>query len=135
MNKAMLIGNLGQDPEVRYMPDGKAVTNVSIATSKRWKDKTSGEQKEATEWHRVVFFGKQAEIIGEHCFKGSKLYVEGELRTRTWDKEGVKQYSTEIVGREFEFVGDKPAEHKPSNQERSKPAQQPPEDFDDDIDF
>lgn len=97
LNKATIIGHLGKDPETRYLPSGDAVANFSVATSERWKDKTSGEDKEATEWHRVNAFGKLAEIAGEYLKKGSQVYVEGQLRTRKWtDKDGVERYSTEI---------------------------------------
>ncbi len=98
VNKVILIGNLGQDPEVRYMPNGNAVTNVTIATSESWKDRESGQQQERTEWHRVVFFGKLAEIAGQYLRKGSKVYVEGALRTRKWQgQDGQDRYTTEIV--------------------------------------
>ncbi len=98
VNKVILIGNLGQDPEVRYMPNGNAVTNVTIATSDSWKDRDTGQQQERTEWHRVVFFGKLAEIAGQYLRKGSKVYVEGALRTRKWqDQSGQDRYTTEIV--------------------------------------
>ena len=88
INKVILVGNLGRDPETRYLPSGGAVTNVSLATSRSWKDRDSGEQKEKTEWHRIVFFNRLAEIAGEYLKRGSKVYVEGELRTREWEKEG-----------------------------------------------
>jgi single-strand DNA-binding protein len=98
INKVILIGNLGQDPDVKFMPSGDAVANVSIATSETWKDKNTGEKQERTEWHRVVFFGKLAEIVQKYVKKGSKIYVEGKLRTRKWqDKEGNDRYSTEVV--------------------------------------
>ncbi|HYN78191.1 MAG TPA: single-stranded DNA-binding protein [Lamprocystis sp. (in: g-proteobacteria)] len=98
VNKVILIGNLGNEPDVRYMPSGDAVANVSIATSESWKDKNTGETQERTEWHRVVFFGKIAEIVKQYLHKGSKIYVEGKLRTRKWqDKEGVERYSTEVI--------------------------------------
>jgi single-strand DNA-binding protein len=98
VNKVILIGNLGNEPDVRYMPSGDAVANVSLATSETWKDKATGEPRELTEWHRVVFFGKLAEIVKQYLHKGSKIYVEGKLRTRKWqDKEGQDRYSTEIV--------------------------------------
>jgi single-strand DNA-binding protein len=98
VNKVILIGNLGQDPEVRYMPNGNAVANVSLATSETWKDKNSGEQQERTEWHRVVFFGKLAEIVGQYLRKGSKVYVEGRLQTRKWQgQDGQDRYTTEVV--------------------------------------
>jgi single-strand DNA-binding protein len=104
INKVILVGNLGRDPETRYMPSGGAVTNVSIATSKGWKDKDSGEQKERTEWHRIVFFNKLAEIAGEYLKRGSKVYIEGELRTRDWAKDGQKHYTTEVVASEMQML-------------------------------
>jgi single-strand DNA-binding protein len=104
INKVILVGNLGRDPETRYMPSGGAVTNVSIATSKGWKDRDSGEQKERTEWHRIVFFNRLAEIAGEYLKRGSKVYIEGELRTRDWDKDGQKHYTTEIVANEMQML-------------------------------
>jgi len=104
INKVILVGNLGNDPETRFMPNGNAVTNVSVATSESWKDKQTGQQQERTEWHRVVFFNRLAEIAGEYLKKGSKIYVEGSLRTRQWDKEGQKHYSTEIVGSEMQML-------------------------------
>lgn len=98
VNKVILIGHLGQDPEVRYMPNGGAVTNITLATSESWRDKQSGEAKELTEWHRVIFFGKLAEIAGEYLRKGSQVYVEGQLKTRKWqDKTGQDRYTTEVV--------------------------------------
>jgi single-strand DNA-binding protein len=105
VNKVILIGNLGRDPETRYMPDGGAVTNVSIATTENWKDK-NGEKQEKTEWHRVAFFGKLAEIAGEYLKKGSQVYVEGRLQTRKWqDKDGQDKYSTEIVADRMQMLG------------------------------
>ena len=105
VNKVILIGNLGADPETRYLPSGDAVTNIRIATSEKWKDK-SGEQQEHTEWHRVAFFGKTAEIAGEYLKKGSPVYVEGRIRTRKWqDKEGQERYSTEIVADRMQLLG------------------------------
>ena len=106
INKVIIVGNCGQDPETRYTPSGGAVTNVSIATSEAWKDKSSGQQQERTEWHRVVFFNKLAEIAGEYLKRGSKVYVEGALRTRKWqDKEsGQDRYSTEIVANEMQML-------------------------------
>ena len=97
VNKVILIGNLGADPEVRYMPNGNAVANITLATSESWKDKNTGQQQERTEWHRVCFFGKIAEIVGQYLRKGSKIYVEGRLQTREWEKDGVKRYTTEII--------------------------------------
>lgn len=98
VNKVILVGNLGQDPEIRYMPNGGAVANLTLATSESWRDKQTGEQKEITEWHRVVIFGKLAEIAGEYLKKGSQIYIEGQLKTRKWDdQQGVTRYTTEIV--------------------------------------
>ncbi|KAF0664345.1 single-stranded DNA-binding protein, partial [Salmonella enterica subsp. enterica serovar Worthington str. BCH-4719] len=98
VNKVILVGNLGQDPEVRYIPNGSAVATLSLATSESWRDKQSGEQKEVTEWHRVVIFGKLAEIAGEYLRKGSQVYIEGQLRTRKWtDQAGQEKYTTEVV--------------------------------------
>jgi len=106
INKVILVGNLGQDPEVKYMPSGGAVTNISIATTDTWKDKSTGEKKENTEWHRVVFFNRLAEIVGEYLRKGSQVYIEGNLRTRKWqDQNGVDKYTTEIVAREMQMLG------------------------------
>ena len=105
VNKVILVGNLGRDPETRYMPDGGAVTNVSIATTESWKDKGSGEKQEKTEWHRVAFFGKLAEIAGEYLKKGSQIYVEGRLQTREWEKDGVKRYTTEIIANSMQMLG------------------------------
>jgi single-strand DNA-binding protein len=106
VNKVILIGNLGRDPETRYMPDGGAITNITIATSHQWKDKATGDKKEETEWHKVAFFGRLAEIAGEYLKKGSPVYVEGRLRTRKWqDKEGADRYSTEIVADVMQMLG------------------------------
>ncbi|MDD5177115.1 MAG: single-stranded DNA-binding protein [Sterolibacterium sp.] len=106
VNKVILIGNLGKDPDVRYMPSGEAVTNITLATTETWKDKSSGDKKEATEWHRVVFFRKLAEIAGQYLKKGSQVYVEGSLKTRKWtDKEGQERYTTEIVANEMRMLG------------------------------
>ena len=105
MNKVILVGNLGQEPETRYLPSGGAVTNVSIATSETWKDKNSGQMQERTEWHRVVFFNRLAEIAGEYLKKGTKVYVEGSLRTRKWqDQSGNDRYTTEIVANEMQML-------------------------------
>lgn len=97
VNKVILIGNLGGDPDTRYMPNGNAVCNITLATSDSWRDKNTGQMQERTEWHRVVFFGKLAEIAGQYLRKGSKVYIEGRLQTREWEKDGVKRYTTEIV--------------------------------------
>ena len=144
INKVILVGNLGNDPETRYMPSGGAVTNISIATSKAWKDRDSGEQKEKTEWHRVVFFNRLAEIAGEYLKKGSKVYVEGELRTNKYEKDGQTRYSTEIVANEMQMLdsrgggGMEPPSGGGGTQ-ASAPSQDfgppPVEDFDDDIPF
>jgi single-strand DNA-binding protein len=105
INKVILVGNLGQDPDERAMPNGNAVTNISVATSNAWKDKDSGEQKERTEWHRVVFFNRLAEVAGEYLKKGEKVYIEGELRTKEWEKEGQKHFTTEIIASEMQMLG------------------------------
>ncbi len=106
VNKVIIVGNLGRDPEVRYMPDGAALANASVATTHRWKDKASGEQKEETEWHRVSFRGRLAEIAGEYLKKGSPVYVEGRLRTRKWtDKEGQEKFTTEIIADQMQLLG------------------------------
>ncbi len=106
INKVILVGNLGNDPETRYMPNGNAVTNITIATSDSWKDKQSGEQQERTEWHRVVFFNRLAEIAGEYLRKGSQVYVEGRLQTKKWqDNNGNDRYTTEIVASEMQMLG------------------------------
>ncbi|MGO1246374.1 MAG: single-stranded DNA-binding protein [Oceanisphaera sp.] len=112
INKVILIGHLGQDPEVRYMPNGNAVANITLATSETWRDKQSGEQRERTEWHRVVFFGKLAEIVGEYQRKGSQIYIEGRLQTRKWqDQSGQDKYTTEVVvdmGGTMQMLGGRP---------------------------
>jgi len=106
INKVILVGNLGADPETRAMPSGSSVTNLRIATSESWKDRQTGEQQERTEWHRVAIFGKLAEIAGEYLRKGSQVYIEGSLRTRKWtDKQGAERYSTEIVANEMQMLG------------------------------
>ena len=106
VNKVIIVGNLGRDPETRYMPSGDAMTNIAVATTDKWKDKATGEQKEATEWHRVAFFGKLAEIAGQYLKKGSQVYIEGKLRTRKWtDKDGIEKYSTEIIADTMQMLG------------------------------
>jgi single-strand DNA-binding protein len=106
VNKVILVGHLGKDPEVRYSPNGQAVANVTLATSESWKDKATGEKQERTEWHRVVFFSRLAEIAGEYLKKGAQIYVEGRLQTRKWqDKEGKDRYTTEIVANEMQMLG------------------------------
>ncbi len=148
VNKAILIGNLGNDPDMRYTAGGAAVANISIATAESWRDKESGEQQERTEWHRVVFFGRLAEIVGEYLRKGSQVYVEGRIQTRKWqDKEGQDRYTTEIVGNELQMLGGKsggsanyepaqqPQQSAPAPQAAASPAPAPADDFDDDIPF
>jgi single-strand DNA-binding protein len=106
VNKVILVGNLGADPETRYMPNGDAVANIRLATTESWKDKASGEKKEITEWHRVVFYRKLAEIVGQYLKKGSAVYIEGRIRTRKWqDKEGQERYTTEIEANEMQMLG------------------------------
>lgn len=107
LNQVNLIGRLGQDPEVKYLPNGDAVCNLSLATSERWKDKATGEQKEKTEWHRVVMFGKLAEIAGQYLKKGALVYFQGKLETRQWEKDGEKRYTTEIRANEMKMLGSK----------------------------
>lgn len=121
VNKVILVGNLGRDPETRYMPDGAAITNASIATSYQWTDKASGEKKEETEWHRVVFRARLAEIAGEYLKKGSQVYVEGRLRTRKWqDKDGQDRYTTEIVADTMKMLGSRSGAGEP----RTEPARE-----------
>jgi single-strand DNA-binding protein len=108
VNKVILVGNLGKDPETRYMPSGSAVTNLTLATSESWKDKQTGDQQERTEWHKIAMFGRLAEIAAEYLRKGSQVYIEGKLRTRKWqDKEGKDRYTTEIVADEMQMLGSK----------------------------
>lgn len=165
LNKVTLIGNLGADPEVRYMPSGGAVTNITVATTFRWKDKQSGERRDSTEWHRVVFFNRLAEIVGEYLKKGSQVYIEGRLQTRKWQgKDGQDRYTTEIVASEMNMLGSRSGgtanfnsnqnqagsnQQNSSAQQQSAPQQSAPqqsaqqespppasfEDFDDDIPF
>jgi len=157
VNKVILVGNLGQDPEIRYMPNGGAVANMTLATSESWRDKATGEQKEKTEWHRVVLFGKLAEVAGEYLKKGSQVYIEGALQTRKWtDQAGVEKYTTEVVvnvGGTMQMLGGRtgggaPQQPQGGNQfsggQQARPAAQnnapaqnnePPMDFDDDIPF
>ncbi len=104
LNKVLIIGNLGNDPDTKFLPSGDAVTNLSIATTDRWKDKQTGEAKERTEWHRVSFFGRRAEVIAEFFHKGDPIYVEGSLQTRKYEKDGVTHYATDIKGRDFQFL-------------------------------
>ena len=150
INKVILIGNLGKDPEVRYTPDNSAITNITLATTHTWKDKQSGDKKEETEWHRVAFFGRLAEIAGEYLKKGSPVYVEGRLRTRKWqDKEGKDRYTTEIVADTMQMLGSRSGMGGGDNAERGERSAPPAatggapavksgarfDDFEDDIPF
>ncbi|MEJ2360742.1 MAG: single-stranded DNA-binding protein [Gammaproteobacteria bacterium] len=142
VNKVILIGNLGRDPEVRYMPNGQAVANVAIATSESWKDKNTGEQQERTEWHRVVFFRRLAEIAGEYLKKGSKVYIEGKLQTRKWqDNQGQDRYTTEIVANEMQMLDSRGGSNNnyssaPADMDMgNEPQMAAAGDFDDDIPF
>ncbi|MBC3948313.1 single-stranded DNA-binding protein [Pseudomonas folii] len=160
INKVILVGTCGQDPEVRYLPNGNAVTNLSLATSEQWTDKQTGQKVEKTEWHRVSLFGKVAEIAGEYLRKGSQVYIEGKLSTREWEKDGIKRYTTEIIvdmQGTMQLLGGKPQEGAPQGQrsqqqpqqsrsqsrpqQQSRPAQQQTpsaadfDSFDDDIPF
>ncbi|KPX92758.1 single-stranded DNA-binding protein [Pseudomonas meliae] len=158
VNKVILVGTCGQDPEVRYLPNGNAVTNLSLATSEQWTDKQTGQKVEKTEWHRVSMFGKVAEIAGEYLRKGSQVYIEGKLQTREWEKDGIKRYTTEIVvdmQGTMQLLGGRPqgqqqgsdqnsqatsqqAPRQSSPRQSQQPAPQPAADFDsfdDDIPF
>ena len=149
INKVILIGNLGKDPEVKYMPSGDAVANVTLATSETWNDKSSGERKEKTEWHRVVFFGKLAEVVGQYLKKGSKIYVEGQLQTRKWQgQDGQDRYTTEVVVKGFngtmQMLDSRGGEGGFAPAQQAAPAQRAPQQaapamvddgFDDDIPF
>ena len=150
VNRVILIGNLGKDPETRYAPSGDAVTNIVVATTETWKDKASGEKREATEWHRVVFFGKLAEIAGQYLKKGSQVYLEGKLKTRKWqDKDGQDRFTTEINADEMKMLGSKGDGQQQEGQRPQQTQQRPPantrrqpqgqaggfSDFDDDIPF
>ena len=122
VNKVILVGNLGRDPETRYNPEGGAITNISIATTDTWKDKASGEKQERTEWHRVVFFSRLAEIAGEYLKKGSQVYVEGSLRTRKWqDKEGKERTTTEIVAERMQMLGSRQGAGEAGSREAREP--------------
>jgi single-strand DNA-binding protein len=124
VNKVTIVGNLGNDPEVKYMPSGGAVANISVATSESWKDKETGQPQERTEWHRIVFFNRLAEIVGEYLKKGSQVYVEGQLRTRKWqDQSGADKYTTEIVASEMKMLGNK-SDSPPQSRQSAPAAQQ-----------
>ncbi|MEX2365312.1 MAG: single-stranded DNA-binding protein [Pseudohongiellaceae bacterium] len=150
INKVILVGNVGADPETRYMPNGNAVTNINLATSESWKDKNTGQQQERTEWHRITFYQRLAEIVSEYVRKGSKLYVEGRLQTRSWEQDGVKRYATEIIANEMQMLDSRSGSsdnhsrdsYQPpaaeNNQGKNTTGQQAPADidsFDDDIPF
>ncbi|MDC2825683.1 single-stranded DNA-binding protein [Rodentibacter pneumotropicus] len=138
INKVIIVGNLGNDPEMRTMPNGDAVANISVATSESWADKNTGEKRELTEWHRIVFYRRQAEIVGEYLHKGSKVYVEGRLRTRKWqDQNGQDRYTTEIQGDVLQMLDSRPQNQTATPTQSTKPAiqQTPLADFDDDIPF
>ena len=139
INKVILVGNLGADPETRYMPSGGAVTNIRVATSESWKDKNTGDQQERTEWHSVAFFGRLAEIAAEYLRKGSQVYIEGKLRTRKWqDRDGNDRWSTEVIANEMQMLGSRPGGSAPAQSASSSMPEGPPSgggDFDDDIPF
>lgn len=139
VNKVIIVGRLGQDPEIRYMPDGKAVANLSVATSESWKDKQTGQKQEKTEWHRIVIFGKLAEIAGEYLSKRSQAYFEGKLQTRKWqDKNGQDKYTTEVIANTMQMLDTKGGASNNQQQQSQPPAQQPAQgfdDFDEDIPF
>lgn len=143
INKVILVGNLGQDPDTRYMPNGNPVTNITVATTKNWKDRETGENRDRTEWHRVVFFNRLAEIVNEYLRKGSKVYLEGELRTRQWERDGQKHYTTEIVANEMQMLdsrGDMSSNTSapsggPPRRSQNEIEPPPEDDFDDDIPF
>ncbi len=146
VNKVILVGNLGKDPEVRYMPNGNAVANITLATSESWKDKTSGEQQEKTEWHRVVMFRRLGEIAGEYLKKGSQVYIEGKLQTRKWqDNSGNDRYTTEIVANEMQMLGGRGGggggsagfsqDSAPAQSQSAAPQPAAAGEFDDDIPF
>jgi single-strand DNA-binding protein len=143
INKVIILGNLGQDPEVRYTASGSAVTNISIATSEKWKDKNTGQDVIKTEWHKIVFFGKLAEIAGEYLKKGSQVYIEGKLQTRKWqDQQNQDRYSTEIVANEMQMLGSKsdnnqsrPPQAPQQPQTQQQPQNSAPQHFDEDIPF
>ncbi|WP_018953705.1 single-stranded DNA-binding protein [Thioalkalivibrio sulfidiphilus] len=149
VNKVILVGNLGSDPEVKYMPSGGALARVNLATTESWKDKNSGERQERTEWHRVVFFGRLAEIAGEYLKKGSQVYVEGSLRTNKWQgQDGQDRYTTEIIASDMQMLGgrggsggtggfdDAPSQSRQGGSRQEAPARSSmPDDFDDEIPF
>lgn len=134
VNKAIILGHIGQDPEVRYLPSGSAVAKISVATTEQWKDKSSGDRQERTEWHLVTFYGRQAEIVGEYLKKGSQVYVEGSIRTEKWqDKQGQDRYTTRIIGREMQMLGGRGG--APAGHAEPAAAAGGGGDYDDDIPF
>ena len=141
INKVIIVGNLGQDPEIKYTAGGAAVTTLSIATSDSWKDKDSGMDQERTEWHRVVLWRRLAEIAGEYLKKGSKVYIEGQLQTRKWEQEGQTRYTTEIIARDMQFLDSRGSSNNPATQKSSEMNEQSATDVpdsaidDDDIPF
>ena len=154
VNKVILVGNVGNDPETRYLPNGNAVTNLTLATSEQWTDKQTGQKQERTEWHRIALFGKVAEIAGEYARKGSQIYIEGKLQTRKWEKDGIERYTTEIIvdmngalqllggNRQQGEGGQSGQGERQPRQQQSRPAPQPQQQpapdydsFDDDIPF
>ena len=146
VNKVILVGTCGKDPETRYMPSGGAVTSISVATNESWKDKQTGEKQERTEWHNITFFGRLAEIAGEYLKKGSQVYIEGSLRTEKWqDKSGNDRYTTKIIASEMQMLGGRPGggsgDYSQQQQSQPQPANQPApaapvdDSFDDDIPF
>jgi single-strand DNA-binding protein len=149
VNKVILVGNVGADPDCKQLDNGNTVATLTLATSETWKDKSSGEPQEKTEWHRIVFFGRLAEIVEEWVKKGHKLYIEGRLQTRSWEQDGVKRYTTEVVGKEMQMLGQGSQEAREDNQPSTsgqRQQQKPPpagqgaapsnfDNFDDDIPF
>ena len=134
VNKAIIVGNLGNEPDMRYTASGGAIANITVATSETWKDKQSGESKEKTEWHKVTFFGKLAEIVGQYLHKGSKVYIEGRLETNKWqDKEGNDRYTTSIIAKEMQMLDSKQSGSQSGNSAPQKQQNEP--DFEDDIPF
>jgi single-strand DNA-binding protein len=137
INKVIIIGNLGQDPEVHTTAAGATISNISVATSESWNDKQTGDKVEKTEWHRIVFFNRLAEVVAQYLKKGSSVYVEGKLQTRKWEKDGIDRYTTEIVANKLEMLGSKGDNSAPQQQQAPQAVQTPqqPPAFDDDIPF
>lgn len=135
VNKVILLGNVGTEPETRQLPSGGSVTSLSLATSEAWKDKNTGQQQEKTEWHKIVSFNRLAEIMAQYVKKGSKIYIEGSLRTRSWEQDGVKRYATEIVANEMQLLDGKPEGQQAPRQQAPQAAPAAFENFDDDVPF